>query len=57
MREYGMKDGLKLVLVLGVAIVIVAGGIYLRYKTFDFEAEDAGQKLQQEYEATHSAGR
>ena len=49
-----MKDGLKLVLVLGVIITLAGGAMYLRYQTFDFEAEDAAQKLQWEYETTHS---
>ncbi len=52
-----MKNGLKFVLVLSAIIVLAVGGMYLKYKMFDFEAEDAGQRLQQEYEAIHSTAR
>lgn len=49
-----MKDVLKLALVLSVIIALAVGAMYLRYQMFDFEAEDAKQKLQWEYEVTHS---
>jgi|GEM_PF-6599314 len=50
-----MKNGLKFALALSAIIALVGGAMYLRYRTFDFEAEDAAQKVQWEYETTHSS--